>query len=216
MTRTLDPECIQTNRVTRLSSGFNLRLNLRMIQALQSLPVSPLVNQILNPKVDEYQLPIVTNLGNYPLVTNVRKVHFFFFQSFVLRYFLFPMSTLIGQVKSKTVGSCSQNNWSGCSKASENMSHSRSTGYWKIKSHCQSCNSDTLRRWQTSYEESNENIALRTFECGYWWNRFKTFENKTDFQCVLLRFPCRIEWFIIQYKNLLNLQNRVIALKWYA
>lgn len=48
---------IPVNRVQRIRTVMYLRANIRMIQALQYLPQSPLLNLILNPKIEEYQLP---------------------------------------------------------------------------------------------------------------------------------------------------------------
>lgn len=48
---------IPVNRVQRIRTVMYLRADIRMVQALQYLPQSPLLNLILNPKVEEYQLP---------------------------------------------------------------------------------------------------------------------------------------------------------------
>jgi len=45
------------NRVQRIRTVMYLRANIRMVQALQYLPQSPISNLILNPKIEEYQLP---------------------------------------------------------------------------------------------------------------------------------------------------------------
>ncbi|OAD53199.1 putative helicase senataxin [Eufriesea mexicana] len=53
---------IPVNRVQRLRAVVCLRPSLRMVQALQYLPNSPLVNLIISPKLEMYQLPIVSEL----------------------------------------------------------------------------------------------------------------------------------------------------------
>ncbi|XP_012264614.2 probable helicase senataxin [Athalia rosae] len=45
-----------TNRLSRLRCVTYLRSNMRMVQALQYLPKSPLVNLIVNPRIEDYQL----------------------------------------------------------------------------------------------------------------------------------------------------------------
>nr|XP_033339288.1 helicase SEN1 [Megalopta genalis]XP_033339289.1 helicase SEN1 [Megalopta genalis]XP_033339290.1 helicase SEN1 [Megalopta genalis]XP_033339291.1 helicase SEN1 [Megalopta genalis]XP_033339292.1 helicase SEN1 [Megalopta genalis] len=50
---------ILVNKVRRLRSVTYLRPNLRMVQALEYLPTSPVVNLILNPKIEQYHLPNV-------------------------------------------------------------------------------------------------------------------------------------------------------------
>lgn len=56
LTRPLQHD-IPVNRVQRIRTVMYLRANIRMVQALQYLPQSPLSNLILNPKIQEYQLP---------------------------------------------------------------------------------------------------------------------------------------------------------------
>ncbi|XP_076761672.1 uncharacterized protein LOC143429781 [Xylocopa sonorina] len=58
-TRPLDIN-ILVNRVQRLRVVTYLRPNLRMVQALDYLRSSPLMNLILNPKLEMYQLPVVS------------------------------------------------------------------------------------------------------------------------------------------------------------
>ncbi|XP_032666246.1 helicase SEN1 [Odontomachus brunneus] len=48
---------ILLNRIHRVRTVTYLRANMRMVQALQYLPQSPLLNLILNPKIYDYQLP---------------------------------------------------------------------------------------------------------------------------------------------------------------
>lgn len=50
---------IFVNRVQRIRTIMYLRANIRMVQALQYLPQSPLSKSILNPKIEEYQLPLI-------------------------------------------------------------------------------------------------------------------------------------------------------------
>ncbi|XP_012056659.1 PREDICTED: uncharacterized ATP-dependent helicase C29A10.10c [Atta cephalotes] len=50
-------EHIIVNRVQRLRTVTYLRSNIRMVQALQYLPHSPLSKLIVNPKIEDYQLP---------------------------------------------------------------------------------------------------------------------------------------------------------------
>ncbi|CAK9823558.1 Probable helicase senataxin [Anthophora retusa] len=59
-TRLLDSHNILVNRVQRLRAVTYLRPNLRMVQALQYLPSSPLVNLIVHPKIEMYRLPSVS------------------------------------------------------------------------------------------------------------------------------------------------------------
>ncbi|XP_043588324.1 helicase sen1 isoform X2 [Bombus pyrosoma] len=61
ITKYLDKN-ILVNRVQRLRAAFYLRPNLRMVQALQFLPKSPLVNLILCPRIEMYKLPTVSDL----------------------------------------------------------------------------------------------------------------------------------------------------------
>lgn len=61
ITKYLDKN-ILVNRVQRLRAAFYLRPNLRMVQALQFLPKSPLVNLILCPRIEMYKLPTVSKL----------------------------------------------------------------------------------------------------------------------------------------------------------
>ncbi|XP_076644410.1 putative helicase senataxin isoform X2 [Halictus rubicundus] len=58
LTKYLEPNILM-NRVTRLRSVTYLRSNLRMVQALEYLPKSPVMNLILNPKIEQYHLPTV-------------------------------------------------------------------------------------------------------------------------------------------------------------
>ncbi|XP_017883205.1 uncharacterized protein LOC108626822 [Ceratina calcarata] len=58
---------ILVNRFIRLRTVSYLRSTLRMVKALQYLPNSPLMNQILSPKLDMYKLPDV--ISAEPLVT---------------------------------------------------------------------------------------------------------------------------------------------------
>ncbi|XP_066585351.1 uncharacterized protein Setx [Prorops nasuta] len=60
---------IVVNRIQRLRTVTYLRSDMRMIQALQYLPISPLSSAILDPKVEMYQLPIVTDKEKLNLVT---------------------------------------------------------------------------------------------------------------------------------------------------
>ncbi|XP_011333413.1 probable helicase senataxin isoform X2 [Ooceraea biroi] len=48
---------IAVNRVHRVRTVTYLRASIRMVQALQYLPQSPLLNLILNPRIADYQLP---------------------------------------------------------------------------------------------------------------------------------------------------------------
>ncbi|KOX75801.1 putative helicase senataxin [Melipona quadrifasciata] len=59
ITKGLDKN-ILVNRVQRLRAVIYLRSNLRMIQALQFLPKSPLADLILNPRFEMYKLPVVS------------------------------------------------------------------------------------------------------------------------------------------------------------
>ena len=59
ITKGLDKN-ILVNRVQRLRAVIYLRSNLRMVQALQFLPKSPLADLILNPKLEMYKLPVVS------------------------------------------------------------------------------------------------------------------------------------------------------------
>lgn len=60
-TKPLDSN-IPVNRVQRLRTVTYLRPSLRLVQALQYLPYSPLLQLILNPKIELYQLPAVSGL----------------------------------------------------------------------------------------------------------------------------------------------------------
>lgn len=66
LTYTVTTKCLDknilVNRVQRLRAVIYLRSSLRMIQALQFLPNSPLVNLILNPQFEMYKLPVVSEL----------------------------------------------------------------------------------------------------------------------------------------------------------
>nr|XP_034188053.1 helicase sen1-like isoform X1 [Osmia lignaria] len=53
---------IPVNRVQRLRTVTYLRPSLRLVQALQYLPYSPLLKLILNPKIELYQLPALSGL----------------------------------------------------------------------------------------------------------------------------------------------------------
>ncbi|XP_043283198.1 probable helicase senataxin [Venturia canescens] len=57
VTKPIDPKHIQMNRVYRLNKVSYLRSNMRMIQALQYLPVSPLIKHILHPDFEDFKLP---------------------------------------------------------------------------------------------------------------------------------------------------------------
>ncbi|CAD1475543.1 unnamed protein product, partial [Heterotrigona itama] len=59
ITKGLDKN-ILVNRVQRLRAVIYLRSNLRMVQALQFLPKSPLADLILNPRLEMYKLPVVS------------------------------------------------------------------------------------------------------------------------------------------------------------
>lgn len=61
ITKCLDKN-ILVNRVQRLRAVIYLRSSLRMVQALQFLPNSPLVNLILNPQLEMYKLPVVSEM----------------------------------------------------------------------------------------------------------------------------------------------------------
>ncbi|XP_011878014.1 PREDICTED: uncharacterized protein LOC105567625 [Vollenhovia emeryi] len=56
LTRPLDHKIV-INRVQRVRTVTYLRSNIRMVQALQYLPQSPLMKLILSPKIEDYQLP---------------------------------------------------------------------------------------------------------------------------------------------------------------
>jgi len=68
LTRLLEHN-IAVNRVQRIRTVTYLRANIRMVRALQYLPRSPLLNLILNPKVEDYQLPLM----NETLLTSSSK-----------------------------------------------------------------------------------------------------------------------------------------------
>ncbi|XP_076289225.1 uncharacterized protein LOC143213354 [Lasioglossum baleicum] len=57
-TKPLKPGIV-VNKVARLTRAGKLRPNLQMVQALEYLPKSPLMNLILSPKIEEYCLPTV-------------------------------------------------------------------------------------------------------------------------------------------------------------
>jgi len=59
LTQLLEHSNIAINRVQRVRTITYLRANIRMVQALQYLPRSPLLNLILNPKIEDYQLPLL-------------------------------------------------------------------------------------------------------------------------------------------------------------
>lgn len=64
------------NRVLRLRCVTYLRANMRMVQALQSLPCSPLLDLILNPKIEQYQLSQpVKQMQQSSLVTGDKLNH---------------------------------------------------------------------------------------------------------------------------------------------
>ncbi|KAK2589101.1 hypothetical protein KPH14_001927 [Odynerus spinipes] len=67
MTRLLEQNLI-INRVQRIRTATYLRSSMRMIQAIQYLPQSPLMDLILQPKVEAYQLPQL-EVPNYQLIT---------------------------------------------------------------------------------------------------------------------------------------------------
>ncbi|XP_046826319.1 helicase sen1 [Vespa crabro] len=58
MTRNVEENFI-INRIQRIRTVTYLRSNIRMIQAIQYLPQSPLINLILYPKVEAFQLPLI-------------------------------------------------------------------------------------------------------------------------------------------------------------
>lgn len=61
---------VPINKVQRLRTVMYLRANIRMVQALQYLPQSPLLDLILHPKIEEYQLPPMNDtFMNSSLVT---------------------------------------------------------------------------------------------------------------------------------------------------
>ncbi|XP_011308436.1 uncharacterized ATP-dependent helicase C29A10.10c-like [Fopius arisanus] len=68
MTKPL-PNNVEVDNVQKLMTVSYLRSSMRMIQALQYLPASPLLKQILQPTVAEYQLPNVGNYESYSLTT---------------------------------------------------------------------------------------------------------------------------------------------------
>ncbi|KAG7206097.1 hypothetical protein KM043_003491 [Ampulex compressa] len=67
LTKPLDKTLV-ANRVQRLRSVTYLRANMRMVQALQYLPLSPVMDLVLNPQCDLYQLPVVPESQAGPLV----------------------------------------------------------------------------------------------------------------------------------------------------
>ncbi|XP_044006980.1 uncharacterized ATP-dependent helicase C29A10.10c-like [Aphidius gifuensis] len=69
-TKLLDIKNIAVNRRHRLRKLCYLRSSMRMVQALQYLPASPLLNRILSPSHDNYKLPIINDYENYKLKTN--------------------------------------------------------------------------------------------------------------------------------------------------
>ncbi|XP_063971828.1 uncharacterized protein LOC135159749 [Diachasmimorpha longicaudata] len=68
MTKPL-PGNVGVDDVQKLMTVTYLRSSMRMVQALQYLPTSPLLKQILKPNVLGYQLPAVGNLDSYTLTT---------------------------------------------------------------------------------------------------------------------------------------------------
>ncbi|XP_076293905.1 putative helicase senataxin [Lasioglossum baleicum] len=58
LTRPLEPDIV-VNKARRLRSVTYLRPNLRLVQALEYLPKSPVMNLILNPKIEQYHLSTV-------------------------------------------------------------------------------------------------------------------------------------------------------------
>ncbi|XP_071572416.1 uncharacterized protein Setx [Temnothorax nylanderi] len=69
LTRPLE-HSIPVNRVQRVRSVMYLRANIRMVQALQYLPHSPLMKLIVSPKVENYQLsPLNEQYTSSSLVT---------------------------------------------------------------------------------------------------------------------------------------------------
>ncbi|KAL2713828.1 helicase SEN1 [Vespula squamosa] len=68
MTRNVEENFIIKNRIQRIRTVTYLRSNIRMIQAIQYLPQSPLINLILYPKVETFQLPEM-EIHNHQLIT---------------------------------------------------------------------------------------------------------------------------------------------------
>ncbi|KAK0090685.1 hypothetical protein PV325_008022 [Microctonus aethiopoides] len=60
---------IQTNVVQRLRTVSYLRSSMRMVRAIQYLPMSPLLKFILQPTIDAFKLPEVPDCESYQLVT---------------------------------------------------------------------------------------------------------------------------------------------------
>ncbi|KAL0106520.1 hypothetical protein PUN28_016311 [Cardiocondyla obscurior] len=60
---------IPVNRLHRVRTVTYLRPNIRMVQALQYLPQSPLLKMIVNPKIENYQLPPLNEQNVSSLVT---------------------------------------------------------------------------------------------------------------------------------------------------
>lgn len=75
MTRNIEENFI-INRIQRIRTVTYLRSNIRMVQAIQYLPQSPLINLILYPKIESFQLPLI-EVHNHQLITKVKlpKVH---------------------------------------------------------------------------------------------------------------------------------------------
>nr|XP_050855849.1 uncharacterized protein LOC127066326 isoform X1 [Vespula vulgaris] len=68
ITRNVEENFIIKNRIQRIRTVTYLRSNIRMIQAIQYLPQSPLINLILYPKVEAFQLPKI-EVHNHQLIT---------------------------------------------------------------------------------------------------------------------------------------------------
>ena len=69
---------LPTMTICRMRGVMYLKSNMREIQALQSLPASPLKSLILTPSIDEYQLPGLCLTENNPLVTKVLILFVFY------------------------------------------------------------------------------------------------------------------------------------------
>ncbi|XP_024940518.1 probable helicase senataxin isoform X2 [Cephus cinctus] len=75
MTKPLEVN-VHANRAQRLRSITYLRSDIRMIQALQYLPSSPLLSAILKPKANDMShSTVLSKLKNYPLVTKEKLNH---------------------------------------------------------------------------------------------------------------------------------------------
>ncbi|XP_043282697.1 probable helicase senataxin isoform X2 [Venturia canescens] len=70
MTKPLDPSSIEAIQTVGLRKISCPRINMQMVQALQYVVVSPLLEQILHPKVEDFQLATGNNLEtNHPSLT---------------------------------------------------------------------------------------------------------------------------------------------------